>query len=236
MKRDLLFELNKTQKSNWVILILAGLVQLVFLYFFTVVGRFEPSSKEDILSDYRGITGLSSAVTVCILVIYGTVLINRLIVSNYIGDSRLRLYLYPSGRGKLYLIKNIAFVISFSVYQLIGILIGNLIYLFGEYYFPVLVSPVPISTYWPEFISSAIICTLLTLSIVLLSSIVGIKMSSPVATVVSGIVLITLCGNLMAVSFFQSQNFTFVVVMLTFLLACAGIIMSVFRINKDEVL
>lgn len=171
----------------------------------------------------------------CVSAIYGTIVVNHLIVTNYIGDSRLRLYLYPHGRGQLYYSKNIVFVVSFGALHLLGTFMANALYVFGESFFPILVPRVSVSTYLVDFILSSIIGTLLTISIVLFSSFVGIRFSSLVATIVTGIILVAMGGNLIATAFANYRFVTFIATLFISVLVFIGVIITGIRINKDEV-
>jgi len=235
MSKHFSFELNKTKKTTLVVMCVTTATQLIALYFFTIIARFEPSSTEDILKNYSGLIGLATTITMFVSVIYGTIVANRIIVANYIGDSRMRLYLYPHGRSQLYYTKNMVFVSSFSFMQLLGILIANITYVAIESLFPIMISQSAAFSYLLDFLTSSVICTMLTTSMILLSSFVGIRLSSPVATIVTAIILIVCCGNLMAMAFANYQLLTLILTVVIAALVFAGVVIAGARINKDEV-
>lgn len=236
VKKHILFELKKMKKTKWIIIYASFIIQLLFLYFFIIVGRFESSSTDDILKNYSSIIGLATTITICIITIYGTVIINRIIVINYIGDNRMRLYLYPCGRGKLYWIKNISFVITFSFMQLLGLTLANMFFLVIESIFPLLNSQSIISTYLITFIISSIVAIVLTIAIILFSSIVGIYFKSTISTIITGLILILFSGNIIAIAFINDQYITLIGTLVILILAFWGIKITEMKINNSEVL
>ncbi|MGE7943439.1 hypothetical protein ACQKNB_15270 [Lysinibacillus xylanilyticus] len=197
------FEVSKMKKIILPTFTLTFLSQLIFTYFFVIVGKFEENDVDDILTSYPAILSLASTITMCIISVYGAVAISRHIVKNYVGDNRNRVFLFPIKRSRLYLIKNIVFGCILGLSQFVALLLVNLIFSIGETIFPILGKP--IKSYWVDFIFVAVVCVLLTLSIVLFSSFIGIYFSSTMYTVITSIISIVVLANVSALSLINFQ-------------------------------
>ncbi|MEB2300363.1 hypothetical protein LAV72_12130 [Lysinibacillus xylanilyticus] len=225
------FETSKMKKIIFPTFVLTLLSQLIFTYFFVIVGRFD---GDDILTSYPAIISLASTITMCIISVYGAVAISRYIVNNYVGDNRNRVFLYPIKRSRLYLIKNIVFGCIFGLSQFVALLLVNSIFFIGETIFPILDKP--IKSYWLDFIFVAVVCVLLTLSIVLFSSFIGIYFASTMYTVITCIISIVVVANVSALSLINYQ-FAASLGALCVLLAMMPILRNVSkRIDKSETL
>ncbi|MFS0561435.1 hypothetical protein AB1K91_11895 [Terribacillus sp. 179-K 1B1 HS] len=120
MSENYEYESSKLKKYRKIIFLMAFFGQLITLYFFTVIGRFDSTESDIILKNYVSLSGLASTICMCILVIYGAIIINRFLVKNYIGEDKMRTYLYPNGRLKLFYDKVMSFCGMFFGVQLLG--------------------------------------------------------------------------------------------------------------------
>ncbi|MCT2344517.1 hypothetical protein [Niallia taxi] len=236
MKIDSNFEWSKLKTVHNTIFLIAFLSQLVFLFFFATVGHFESGdTSSNILKNIAGIGGLASTITMCILAIYGATLVNSFIIENYIGENRVRVYLYPYGRKNLFLLKIKTFVLTFLKLQLLGLLLSDTIFLIGEFTFPIVNSKEGMLSNLLIAIISSITSALITLVIILLSGVVGIRYSSLPATIVSSIVLVVILGNLIAMSL-AAKIFLSLIIALSLTVLLYFIIQSVGeRIENEEV-
>lgn len=236
MKRHYNYEKRKLTPIRYTIFLIAFLSQLVFLFFFAIVGHFESGdSSSDILKNISGIGGLASTITMCILAIYGAVLLNTIIIENYIGENRIRVYLYPYGRKKLFLLKVKCFVLVFLKFQFLGLVLSNVIFLLVEFVFPIVNSGEGIFSNLLMAINSSIASSLITLVVILFSGVIGIRFSSLPATIVSSIVLVVVLGNLIAMSFAANVFLCLLVaialtVLIYFIIVYAGV-----RIENEDV-
>lgn len=236
MNKDILFEQKKMKGYSKIVIIATAATQLLFLYFFSVVGRFEPSDADNILKEYSAIVGLASATTICSLVIYGAVVINRFIVCDFIGDSRTRTYLYPEGRNKLYYRKITAFITTFMFMVLVGASIANIIFFSSESVVTILQSNENVSQDIATFIISSLVIALATTTMVIISSIIGIYFSSTVSTIIAGIIFVVFLGNFIAISFIKYQHLILLISILMILFTFLGVKMMGNRIKNDEIL
>ncbi|MDK2802856.1 MAG: hypothetical protein KFW09_05740 [Oscillospiraceae bacterium] len=233
MKNNFMFEFNKINYGSLHILLSAFYVQLFFLYFFTVIGRFEP---DDILQNYSSIIGLASTITTCTLVVIGTIFINRRVVYDFIGDSKIRLYLYPDGRNSLFIRKIYGFFLVYGIKILLGSLISNILYFSIECIFPILLSTKHISNAFPMIIISTLTISLLTTIFIVLSACIGIYFSSMVATIVSGIIFVTIFGNLIAISFIYNPYILFAVLSGAIFVVIIVVKIISSKIKKEDVI
>lgn len=88
MKEQIIYELNTHIRHFRGIMWTNILVNLSALIFFSLVGRFEQSESNSILTDSAGIMTLASTLTVSVAVIYNVVILNRLLLKEYIGNAR----------------------------------------------------------------------------------------------------------------------------------------------------
>lgn len=210
--------------------------QLLSLYFFAIIGRFDTSESDDILRNYMTLSGLASTICMCILVVYGTVMVNRFLVKNYIGESKIRFYLYPFGRSQLFYTKVASFCGTFVLFQLLGITLSNAIFLLTESLFPILITSHHAFMHLTQFLVTSISAVILTISIIIISSISGIFLNSTVATIVTGIVLVVVFGNILAMSFASNLLVTLVSSIVIASISGLFVKMTGTKIEKDEVL
>lgn len=236
MKKNYSFEVSQLKKYRLVIFSIAFFTQLLFLYFFTIVGRFDSAESDDILRNYISLSGLASTISMCMLVVYGTVVVNRFLVKNYIGENKARLYAYPVGRSQLFHTKVTAFLSTFFIFQLLGISLSNILFLIIETLFPILDTAQPAVVYLVEFFVTAIATVVLTISIIFLSSIVGIHLNSTVATMVTGIILIVIFGNILAMAFVSNLLITLSSAILIAVITGIAIKITGTKIDKEDVL
>lgn len=233
MKYKLMFEFKKITKGSMHILIVTFLVQLFFSYFFTIIGRFEP---DDIIQNYSSIIGLASTITTCTLVILGAIFINKKIVYDFIGDSKVRIYLYPEGRNRLFIRKIYVFFLMYSIKVLLGSLLSNILYFAIEYTFPILSTTQNMADLFIVFIVSTLTISVLTTSFTILSACIGIYFSSMVATIVSGVIFVVLFGNLIAMSFIYNLYLLFPVLASILIVTIIIIIRISYKIKTEDVL
>lgn len=230
------FETSKLGKSTRIVFLLSFLTQIVFLIFFALVGQFDVSSSDEVLKNLVGIGSISSTITLSVLSIYGAVLMNHSIVKNYIGEARIRLYSLPNGRSVLFKAKIYAFVNRVLYSQFAGLLLANFLFWIGVSLglFKGIDSNGLNSTLLLLLLTA--VTTLVTLSIVLISVVVGIHFSSTQITLISVLLMIVCLGNVVAQLLSSALILTSsMVVFLTFVsLAVINIWAS--KIEKEEVL
>lgn len=230
------FELSKLKKYSKTILLIAFLSQFSSLYFFTIIGRFDASESDNILSNYIALSGLASTICMCILIIYGAIIINRSLVKNYIGEDKVRTYSYPNGRSQLFYDKVMSFSSIFLFYQILGMAAANILYLLIESLFPILDTPIFALNYLVHFFVITISTVILTISLIFFSGLAGIYLNSTVATIVTGIILIAVLGNIIAIAFASHLLVTLISAILITFISITLIKFTGSKIEQDEVL
>lgn len=205
------------------------------LYFFTFVGQFDDSTDSAILREPTAVISLALTVAFCILVIYGAIIYQRFIVSDYIGNRRIQLYSYPGGRSPLFLAKNTAYALAIGGSTTVGLVLGTAIFLTTESIMPVSDAHVTARS-WSTTLAMVSCITLLTLSASMISGLIGVHRRSTVSTIVTAVILIVLCGNAVAISLNASPWVTWMATS-----ACMAISLSLLAgqnraIRHDEVL
>lgn len=191
------FESKKLVKSSWIVMIASFVTQFSFLIFFALIGQLDSSSSDEILKNVVGVGAISSTITLSIISIYAAVLMNHSIVENYTGEARVRLYSFPSGRGILFKSKVVAFINRVIFPELIGLFLANAFFWVGTLV-GIFKSDGSVLNSALLLLLLTVVTTLITLSIVLLSVILGIRFSSTQITLVSVIIMIAILGNLIA--------------------------------------
>lgn len=230
------FELSKLKKFNMAILLTAFFAQIISIYFFTIVGRFDASESDNILNNYIALSGLASTISMCILVIYGAIIINRSLVKNYTGEDKIRTYSYPNGRSQLFYNKVIAFSGIFIFFQFLGMAVANIVYLIIESLFPILDTGEFALSYLAHSFIINISTAILTVSLIIFSGIAGIYFNSTVATIVTGVVLIVVLGNVVAMAFASHLLVTLITTILIAFISVILIKLTGSKIEQDEVL
>ncbi len=192
------YEKGRAKRCFCNLYLLIAAVQLVSLLFFAIVGKFEAADEDYVLKSIRGITSLSSTITVLIMTIYAVVILNKSFLICYIGAFRERTYAFPAGRDDMFKGKLRAYLCKFISEIFAVIFIMDVIYccLFGmPFDFSSLISDFAyvFALVLLEVLSSAamLICSLL----------LGLKFQSTNASLITAIVLAATLGNLLANSY-----------------------------------
>lgn len=209
-------------------------LQLLFLFFFALVGRFDHSDSSNMLTNYNAVLGLATTGTMCVLAVYGTVLASQVLVRNYVGMNRSKTFLLPVSRKELFYTRLLALSSIIATAMIVGLLVANIV--FDTLGLAVhLIARQPI-TGTPGLGVSIIVGTGLTLSVVLLSSFIGIKMNSTVKAIIASIVFVVFLSNLAAITL---MSYTFVALLIIVILAVIVISLGLNMgnsIDKNEVL
>ncbi|MDN2453410.1 hypothetical protein [Lactobacillus sp. UCMA15818] len=228
------FEFSRMKKMLLPLGLTTGVLQLLFLYFFALVGRFDHSDSNSVLTNYSAILGLATTGTMCVLSIYGTVLASKMLVRDYVGMNKSKTYLLPISRKELFYTKTKAFSAVISLPMLIGLLASNLLFMVMEVIMPLTTDQS--ITHITNILVSSITCICLTLAIVLFSSFIGIKLNSTVKGIIASIVFVVFLSNLSAIMLMSYEFVSLLVaVALIVLITVVGISMG-HNIDKNEAL
>lgn len=228
-------EWNKVKPCRLKIAVVTFATQLLSLFFFTVIGLIEEPGGDNIFKSYSGIAGIASAVTICVLMIYGAVILNRFLVINYIGDNRMRLYLYPVGRKHLYLIKSLAFIKLFLFAYIVGELLAFCAYFLFEIPINMTGAVSTLAGHIVFFALLSLSTPLLTTALIMLAGIIGIAFSSTVATIVASVSLTAITANIIAVSIMYNVYITFLSALCVSAAVCALVFIRSTIIEKEDV-
>lgn len=228
------FEFSRMKKMLLPLGLTTGVLQLLFLYFFALVGRFDTSDSSNMLTSYSAVLGLATTGTMCVLAIYGTVLASQSLVRDYVGMNKSKTYLLPISRKELFYTKTKAFSAVISLAMIVGLLISNLVFMVMNVVIPLTkVSPLPHTI---NIVVSIIACICLTLTIILFSSFIGIKLNSTVKGIIASIVFVVFLSNLSAITLMSYKFVSLLVaIALVVLVTIAGISMGR-SIDKNEAL
>jgi hypothetical protein len=197
------FEFSRMKKILIPLGLTTGVLQLLFLYFFALVGRFDTGGENTLLTGYHAVLGLATTGTMCVLVIYGTVLASQQLVRDYVGMNKSKTYLLPISRKELFYTKTKAFSAGLSLAMLVGLLGANLLFMLSNSIVPL--TKDPSFSYIISIVVSTLACVSLTLAMVLSASFIGIKLNSTTKGIIASIILVVLLSNLSAITLIASE-------------------------------
>lgn len=239
MKEQIIYEFTTHGRHFRGIMWTNILVNLSALIFFSFVGHFESSDQNSILTDSAGIMTLASTLTVSVAAIYGVVILNRLLLKDYIGNAREIIFLFPGGRFEIFLSK----VISLSIHCFFSLvpvlLLENLIFYFVGLSLGVLSTG--LFVYGLKAIFVAMFAGFFVLIVVLTSILVGqvtqsINVPIIVSIIIVSIIIVSIMGNFVAY-LYQLNNL--IIVLLTLcvaVLVCLAISILIDRVKKDDLI
>lgn len=217
------YEKIKTKKYMKNLNLFIGIVHIFSLIFFTIVGKLDNSERDYILQNAFGLTSLATTITMSFTTIYVVYLMNKNFIIRYIGRSRERMYLYPSGRDEIFknkLFTSISFLSKsfFSIVVLVNILfllgsrIINISFTGGLIYNLV------------YMLSITILALLASITMITSSTLFGIKFQSINVSLITSVGLVALLGNIVAG--------TYSISIIYIGLICVLIILSNYLISK----
>lgn len=158
-------------------------------------------------SDDNNITNTTSYIDFCIILIlcissvYGSAKSCGSVVSEYMNDNKIRLYMLPNGRGSLFLNKVLSFSLLFSGIYSVCIALCSVIFLVINYFYHFINISNNYLCVLLVFISSSI----LLMSMLISSISFGIRYKSKVRTIIFSVLLTCImCNLLLAVTLMSS--------------------------------
>lgn len=217
------YEKIKTKKYMKNLNLFIVLVHVLSLIFFTIVGKLDNSDGDYILQNASGLTSLATTITMSFTTIYVVYLMNKNFIIRYIGKSRERMYLYPSGRDEIF--KNKLFTsLSFLFKSFFSIVIlVNILFLFFSRIINISFTGGLIHNLVDIFAIS-ILALLVSITMIILSTLFGIKFQSTNVSLITSVGLVALLGNIVAETYSISSIYIGLI--------CASMILSNYLISK----
>lgn len=217
------YEKIKTKKYMKNLNLFIVLVHVLSLIFFTIVGKLDNSDGDYILQNASGLTSLATTITMSFTTIYVVYLMNKNFIIRYIGKSRERMYLYPSGRDEIF--KNKLFTsLSFLSKSFFSIVIlMNILFLFFSRIINISFTGGLIHNLVDIFAIS-ILALLVSITMIILSTLFGIKFQSTNVSLITSVGLVALLGNIVAETYSISSIYIGLI--------CASMILSNYLISK----
>ena len=217
------YEKIKTKKYMKNLNLFIVLVHVLSLIFFTIVGKLDNSDGDYILQNASGLTSLATTITMSFTTIYVVYLMNKNFIIRYIGKSRERMYLYPSGRDEIF--KNKLFTsLSFLSKSFFSIVIlVNILFLFFSRIINISFTGGLIHNLVDIFAIS-ILALLVSITMIILSTLFGIKFQSTNVSLITSVGLVALLGNIVAETYSISSIYIGLI--------CASMILSNYLISK----
>lgn len=191
------YEKIKTKKYMKNLNLFIVLVHVFSLIFFTIVGKLDNSEGDYILQNASGLTSLATTITMSFTTIYVVYLMNKNFIIRYIGKSRERMYLYPSGRDEIF--KNKLYTsLSFLSKSFFSILVlVNILFLFSSRIINISFSGGLIYNLLDIFAMS-ILALIVSITMITSSTLFAIKFQSTNVSLITSVGLVALLGNIVA--------------------------------------
>lgn len=201
METSFHYEVENMKKDFKYFYVLASIIQVISLLFFTIIGKTETEDTNSILQDMKGIMTLSLTITLCIITIYAVMFLNKQFVRRYIGNHRERTYTYPTGRNEMMKNKIYAFFWQYVQAFVLSSLFINIVFYSFCWLTNVFTTIPSIYTGISTFILLSILSVLVSIAIILISIIFGLYMHSTNKCLIMCIVLVASIGNVVAYSY-----------------------------------
>lgn len=217
------YEQIKTRKYMKSLKLFIVLVHVLSLIFFTIVGKLDNSEGDYILQNVSGHTSLATTITMSFTTIYVVYLMNKNFIIRYIGKSRERMYLYPSGRDEIFknkLFTNLGFL-SKSFFSIV--ILVNILFLFSSRIINISFTGELIYNLVDIFAIS-ILALLVSITMIILSTLFGIKFQSTNVSLITSVGLVALLGNIVAETYSISSIYIGLI--------CASMILINYLISK----
>lgn len=217
------YEKIKTKKYMKNLNLFIVLVHIFSLIFFTIVGKLDNSGEDYVLQNASGLTSLATTITMSFTTIYVVYLMNKNFIIRYIGRSRERMYLYPSGRDEIFKNKLFTSISFFSKSFFLIVVLVNILFLFSSRIINISLAGGLIYNLVDIFVIS-ILALLVSITMITSSTLFGIKLQSTNVSLITSVVLVALLGNLVA----GTYNISIIYIGLIYVL----IILSNYLISK----
>lgn len=217
------YEQIKTRKYMKSLNLFIVLVHVLSLIFFTIVGKLDNSEGDYILQNASGLTSLATTITMSFTTIYVVYLMNKNFIIRYIGKSRERMYLYPSGRDEIFknkLFTNLGFL-SKSFFSIV--ILVNILFLFSSRIINISFTGELINNL-VDIIAISILALLVSITMIILSTLFGIKFQSTNVSLITSVCLVALLGNIVAETYSISSIYIGLI--------CASMILINYLISK----
>lgn len=217
------YEQIKTRKYMKSLNLFIVLVHVLSLIFFTIVGKLDNSEGDYILQNASGLTSLATTITMSFTTIYVVYLMNKNFIIRYIGKSRERMYLYPSGRDEIFkkkLFTSLSFL-SKSFFSIV--ILVNILFLFSSRIINISFTGELINNL-VDIIAISILALLVSITMIILSTLFGIKFQSTNVSLITSVGLVALLGNIVAETYSISSIYIGLI--------CASMILINYLISK----
>lgn len=233
MRELITLELSAVSRRSVVIAwAVVGVVAVVFVYFFAVIGRYE-EDPSGILGDRRGVTGLTVTVTVCCAVVAGTVLFARHIIRDYRRENLAVLLSYPRGRRPLLLAKLASSAILTFVFTTSSLVVAVTLFWATEAIAPILDQRSTAAGLADALLRVAL-AVLVTIALTLIAGLIGLWRGSGVTAIVAAVILAAVVGNGTASLFTLNLPFAALFTAGACLFAAVAVIIAARRICQIE--
>lgn len=219
-------------RNCWVkIFIITTVIQLLFFTFFSLVGKLD--GNVDTISSFRGIIALSNTVSMCVIAVYGSVLLRKKVVKFYVGEQRNRIFLFPVDRKELLIKKTNAFFIMLLTSLSTALFFSLVIELMVNKVVK-LDSRSLVEDGFIGLMSILVSCTLVYM-ILLLSEFVSLWKQSEISTIISSVVLMLIFSNFSAMGMLSFPIVTFFSSLIMAVCVCCFSVVCSTKIKKMEV-
>ena len=234
MKEKIKYELKKQSCHFRYFLWTNILINLLSLIFFSLVSYFEKNGEDSIITSSIGIISLASTLTVSISIIYGVVIWNRFLLRHYIGSAREIIYLFPGGRGEIFISKIISLSLLCFINLVFVLFSENLIFYFVGKFLGFMslnsFSDILKITYMSIFVG------IFSLTIILISILIGQVFQSTNISIIASIIIVSIMSNMIAFSYKFNSGIILLLIIGIFFLNYFLKNILINRVKNDDVI
>ena len=229
MNRNFKYELDHVKLTFFPTLLITSGLQFIILFGFFEIGFNDHESANQIFENVNTLWGFCTLLTITISSIYSGIRSCHSVISDYMNDNKIRLYLFPKGRGPLLINKIFAFTfiqISAELVSLIGI---DILYLLIFLIIPKLTGSINLNNF-----IVILSMTLFSSFSLITSMVIGIVKASKVATTITSVIISIIFANLMARITTKVPVITLAITLALFLISLLFLEYGKEYINHDE--
>ena len=228
MKKLIKLEFKKHNLLGYVKgVFITDIIIMAFMCFIYIVEKFEGGEEELLFGSYDSIFNFLLTMTTAVFLIFGSVVLARLVIEEYKNKTITLLFKYPLSRKKLLFAKLI--VVSSFIFCAIwftNIFIGSVVYLVDSFA-NIIPSALSVETL-KMAVSFLIINTIAAAGVGLVPLYFGMRKKSVPATIVSAIILVTVINS------FTSSVLSWQYVTIMFAMAIFGVCIAYLSFRNIE--
>lgn len=173
----------------------AGITLLLMVGFIFMIATVAKTENDEQFRDYNNLLKMYQAMNFIIYSVFSVVMLSKFVIEDYVKEKALLLFSYPVSREKIFMAKIILVMGFVSGGFLADAVIPVTIFMISEHFIPILDGNIG-SSIIVTHLFTCIIFAMSIFSVGIIALRIGFPSRSVSATIVSGVVISMLLGNL----------------------------------------